>query len=264
MNLRKVFGFAIATFAVAAAVYFVTPAIDSLAVETSGTETSGSEGTSTGGTSTGGTSTGGTSTEGTSTEGTSTEGTSTADVELTTSTTVNATSSETQQEINHNRRAAAAAAAGTSSYTATESTYVAPNGVTVRQFTSQGTTQGLVAGAPGIIPSGTKVVTDTVDASSPIYNVATTIMSMMRPDASVVGVIAANAQTTDGTWLSTLDGEIAMSVPVPTDLVIPDGQELHVYKFLPDGSIEQCETIIDNGRIVWGTDAFATFAFVVE
>ena len=35
MNLRKVFGFTIATFAVAAAVYFVTPAIDSLAVESS-------------------------------------------------------------------------------------------------------------------------------------------------------------------------------------------------------------------------------------
>lgn len=152
-----------------------------------------------------------------------------------------------------------------STYTAgTETTVQGPAGVTLKQFTSSDTSGGLVACTPDVVPSGTKVFTSSVASTDQTYSVATALMSHWRPKASVAAVYNCNAQTTQGTWLSALNGKIAISVPTPTGLSVPAGKAVHVYRYLADGTIERCETVVDGGRIVWASESFATFAVVVE
>ncbi len=145
-----------------------------------------------------------------------------------------------------------------------EITVQGPAGVTLKQFASADSSGGAVACTPDVIPSGTKVYTASVATTDQTYSVATALMSHWRPKASVVAVYNCSAQTAQGTWLSAVDGKIAISVPTPVGLTVPSGKTLKVYRYLADGTIQACETVIDGNRVVWASESFATFAFVAE
>ncbi len=122
----------------------------------------------------------------------------------------------------------------------------------------------LMTGAVGLIPSGAKLSAVEAAPTSQTFSVATAIMAIWRPNAEVKKVYDFNVFSKQATIIKTLDGKVCMSLPMPSDLTVPEGMVLKVYKFNDDGSVTICETLINQGRVVWGTDSFGTFAFVVE
>ena len=145
-----------------------------------------------------------------------------------------------------------------------ELTSINADGQVVRTFVDLGGSKTMIAGADGIIPTGSKFFAIPAKQDSATYQAATTIMAHWRPAAQVKEVFDFNVMAKGGDYIHNLDGSVTMSLPVPEDLVVPDGSILVVYRFNPDGTVTPCETLIDKGRVVWGTDAFGTFAFVIE
>ena len=145
-----------------------------------------------------------------------------------------------------------------------ELTSINADGQVVRTFVDLGGSKTMIAGSDGIIPTGSKFFAIPAKPDSATYQAATTIMAHWRPAAQVKEVFDFNVMAKGGDYIRNLDGSVTMSLPVPEDLVVPDGSILVVYRFNPDGTVTPCETLIDKGRVVWGTDAFGTFAFVIE
>ena len=131
-------------------------------------------------------------------------------------------------------------------------------------FTSTDGSNTLMTGAVGLIPSGAKLQAIEASATSQTYSVAKAILEIWKPDATILKVYDFNVFSKQATMIKTLDGKVCMSLPIPDGLTVPEGMVLYVYKFNDDGSVTVCETLIDQGRIVWGTDSFGTFAFAVE
>ena len=157
----------------------------------------------------------------------------------------------------------------TTTSTATTTETVLPASVTIEgkpvaMFQSADNTKTLLAAPVGVIPSGAKLEVLEAAATSQTFTVATEIMKIWRPSAQVVKVYDFNLYSKAATTIKTVDGKIAMSIPVPAGLTVPAGSVLKVYKFNDDGSIAVCEALIDNGRIVFGNGTFGTFAFVIE
>jgi hypothetical protein len=138
------------------------------------------------------------------------------------------------------------------------------DGKPLTMFSAVDGSNTLMTGAVGLIPSGAKLNAVEAVPTSQTFSVATAILGIWRPNAEVKKVYDFNVFSKQATAIKTLDGKVCMSLPMPADLVVPEGMVLKVYKFNDDGTITVCETLIDQGRVVWGTDSFGTFAFAVE
>jgi hypothetical protein len=137
-------------------------------------------------------------------------------------------------------------------------------GQPVAMFQSTDASNTLLAGAVGVIPSGSKITTVEVAKDSPTFAAAQNLISKVSRRGTVEKVVGIGATQSDGVAITTIGGEVAISLPMPTDITVPDGKSLVVYLITDDGETIKLETIIDNGRVVCGTSAFGTFAFVVE
>ena len=137
-------------------------------------------------------------------------------------------------------------------------------GKPVAMFKSADTTNTLLSAPTGVVPTGSKLEVVEAAPTSQTFTVATEILKIWRPGAQVAKVYDFNLYSKAATTIKTVDGKVAMSIPVPAGLTVPAGSVLKVYKFNDDGSIAVCEAIIDNGRIVFGNGTFGTFAFVIE
>lgn len=127
-----------------------------------------------------------------------------------------------------------------------------PNGQPVAMFQSNDASNTLVAGAVGAIPTGTKITSAVAAEGSASYTAAKAALG--KKDLAFTYDITATAAPT---------AQFAMSIPVPADLKIPAGKSLKVYAIV-DGKATLLDCGIKDGRIVFGTAAFGTFAFVIE
>ncbi len=128
-----------------------------------------------------------------------------------------------------------------------------PNGQPVAMFQSNDATNTLVAGAVGAIPTGTKITSTAAAEGSASYTAAKAAVGN-KANLLFAYDIAATAAPT---------AQFAMSIPVPADLKVPAGKTLKVY-LIVDGKATALDCGISQGRIVFGTQAFGTFAFVIE
>ncbi|MBQ7148583.1 MAG: hypothetical protein IJR96_07505 [Pseudobutyrivibrio sp.] len=127
-----------------------------------------------------------------------------------------------------------------------------PNGEAVAMFQSNDASNTLVAGAVGAIPTGTKITSAVAAEGSASYTAAKAALG--KKNLAFTYDITATAAPT---------AKFAMSIPVPADLKIPAGKSLKVYAIV-DGKATLLDCGVKDGRIVFGTAAFGTFAFVIE
>ncbi len=138
-----------------------------------------------------------------------------------------------------------------------------PTGAPVTMFQATDASQTLLAAPVGAVPTGTKFATVEAGANTPEFRAAQNAIRRISRRGNVAKVFAISATTKDGVQVTSLGGKAAISLPMPQDITIPNGQELHVYE-VTDGQAERLESLTDAGRIVCGTEKLGTFAFVVE
>lgn len=129
-----------------------------------------------------------------------------------------------------------------------------PTGQPVAMFQSNDATNTLLAAPVGLVPSGSKLTTTesaAIDAAKAAVKKGTVAKVY---DIALVGP--------DG-QAAALAGKVAISIPVPADLTVPAGKTLKAYSIV-DGKATEIECIIDNGRIVFGTNAVGTIALAIE
>ena len=125
-------------------------------------------------------------------------------------------------------------------------------------------TNTLLAGAKDAIPAGSSLSTVEAAEGTQTFNTAKSILAIYRPNATIAKVFNFNVFSKDAKPVKQANGKVAISIPIPEGLSVPAGMVLKVYKFNDDGTVTVCDCIIDNGRVVCGTDSFGTFAFVYE
>ena len=141
---------------------------------------------------------------------------------------------------------------------------VAPNGQTLLQYTAIGAKNTLMAAPEGIVPQGAILAQYEVKEDSQTYEVAKTILGLRVPNATLAKVLDFNLSAKQGTLIHQLDGRVAISFDIPTNFTVPAGYVPRVYRFNDNGTVTACETILDQGKVVFGTDHFSTFALVLE
>lgn len=57
---------------------------------------------------------------------------------------------------------------------------------------------------------------------------------------------------------------ITVTIPVPTDITVKDGQVLIVYRINDDKTYTKCDTTVDGDELTFKTDHFSTFVVVAE
>lgn len=141
---------------------------------------------------------------------------------------------------------------------------VAPNGQALLQYTAIGAKNTLMAAPEGIIPQGATLAQYEVKEDSQTYEVAKTILGLRVPNATLAKVLDFNLSAKQGTLIHQLDGRVAISFDIPANFTVPAGYVPRVYRFNDNGTVTACETILDQGKVVFGTDHFSTFALVLE
>lgn len=141
---------------------------------------------------------------------------------------------------------------------------VAPNGQALLQYTAIGAKNTLMAAPEGIVPQGAILAQYEVKEDSQTYEVAKTILGLRVPNATLAKVLDFNLSAKQGTLIHQLDGRVAISFDIPANFTVPAGYVPRVYRFNDNGTVTACETILDQGKVVFGTDHFSTFALVLE
>ena len=141
---------------------------------------------------------------------------------------------------------------------------VAPNGQTLLQYTAIGAKNTLMAAPEGIVPQGAILAQYEVKEDSQTYEVAKTILGLRVPNATLAKVLDFNLSAKQGTLIHQLNGRVAISFDIPANFTVPAGYVPRVYRFNDNGTVTACETILDKGKVVFGTDHFSTFALVLE
>ncbi|MBP3677074.1 MAG: starch-binding protein [Agathobacter sp.] len=67
-----------------------------------------------------------------------------------------------------------------------------------------------------------------------------------------------------GVQLTQLDGYVYVTIPVPTDIKVSEGNVLVVYRVNDDGSFTNCNATVVNGEITFRTNHFSTFVIVEQ
>ncbi len=141
---------------------------------------------------------------------------------------------------------------------------VAPNGQTLLQYTAIGAKNTLMAAPEGIDPHAAISAQYEVKEDSQTYEVAKTILGLRVPNATLAKVLDFNLSAKQGTLIHQLNGRVAISFDIPANFTVPAGYVPRVYRFNDNGTVTACETILDKGKVVFGTDHFSTFALVLE
>lgn len=141
---------------------------------------------------------------------------------------------------------------------------VAPDGQTLLQYTAIGAKNTLMAAPEGIVPQGAILAQYEVKEDSQTYEVAKTILGLRVPNATLAKVLDFNLSAKQGTLIHQLNGRVAISFDIPANFTVPAGYVPRVYRFNDNGTVTACETILDKGKVVFGTDHFSTFALVLE
>ena len=141
---------------------------------------------------------------------------------------------------------------------------VAPDGQALLQYTAIGAKNTLMAAPEGIVPQGAILAQYEVKEDSQTYEVAKTILGLRVPNATLAKVLDFNLSAKTGTLIHQLDGRVAISFDIPANFTVPAGYVPRVYRFNDNGTVTACETILDKGKVVFGTDHFSTFALVLE
>ena len=74
-----------------------------------------------------------------------------------------------------------------------------------------------------------------------------------------MNLIAAN-----GAKLEQLSGYINVTIPLPEELRVGEGERYVVYRVEDNGKLTRCTTVWANGRLTFATNHFSTYIVVVE
>ena len=77
-------------------------------------------------------------------------------------------------------------------------------------------------------------------------------------------VIEINLYSGEGTQMTQLKGYVEVTIPVPTDIKVKEGNVLAVYRVNDDGSFTNCSATITDGKLTFRTDHFSTFVIVEQ
>lgn len=121
-----------------------------------------------------------------------------------------------------------------------------------------------VAGEAHVIPAGVDFEIKHVEKDAKEYKKAESAVQEQIKVAETFTVFEMNLVSEEGVQIRALDDFIKVTVPMPENLVVGEAQRLVVYRMEEDGSLTKCETIVENGMVIFTTNHFSTYVFVVE
>ena len=77
-------------------------------------------------------------------------------------------------------------------------------------------------------------------------------------------MIEINLYNGKGTQMTQLKDYVLVTIPVPADIEVKDGNVLAVYRVNDDGSFTNCNATITDGKLTFRTDHFSTFVIVEQ
>jgi LPXTG-motif cell wall-anchored protein len=73
-----------------------------------------------------------------------------------------------------------------------------------------------------------------------------------------------NLYSGNGAQITKLDGYVQVTIPVPADIKVDEGNVLAVYRVNDNGSFTNCNATITNGKLTFRTNHFSTFVIVEQ
>ena len=77
-------------------------------------------------------------------------------------------------------------------------------------------------------------------------------------------MVEINLYSGEGTQMTQLKGYVEVTIPVPTDIKVKEGNVLAVYRVNDDGSFTNCNATIKDGKLTFRTNHFSTFVIVEQ
>lgn len=152
-----------------------------------------------------------------------------------------------------------------------ETLVVAGDGYAYRAFKAQGSKDTSVTGADGLIPSGSKFTSTTIEPTSTYYIQVNEAIEKYWADEyqsytryEIGAVIDFDIMSVTGAAVHQLDGYVTVSLPIPEGITLGENQVLRVYRMEDDGTFTACETATANGIVAFATNHFSTYVFMVE
>ena len=72
-------------------------------------------------------------------------------------------------------------------------------------------------------------------------------------------VLEINLYDGEGASVTQLDGYVTVTIPVPESIVLREGYVLVVYRVNDDGTLTNCNAVVEDGKITFTTDHFSTY-----
>ncbi|MBQ8280225.1 MAG: glycosyl hydrolase 53 family protein [Roseburia sp.] len=141
---------------------------------------------------------------------------------------------------------------------------VAIDGVNVRVLVSTEVEGVELSGEEKILPKGADFEIIPMDKDSKTHEKADAAVKEHATAAKAFVVYEMNLIDEDGTQIHELEDYISVTVPMPEDIVVGEGQQLVVYRLEEDGTMTKCETTVEDGKVIFATNHFSTYVFVVE
>lgn len=142
----------------------------------------------------------------------------------------------------------------------TESCIAGPGNTTIRRL-HNGTLQ--VEGRRDVLPTGAKIFVSHVTTGQVAENVRAVVANKLRGVADYK-VYEIDLFDNAGNKIRQLDGYVSVTLPIPADLSIGEGQTLVVYRMEDDGSLTRLSTTVADGKVTFITNHFSTYIFAVQ
>lgn len=142
----------------------------------------------------------------------------------------------------------------------TESCIAGPGNTTIRRL-HNGTLQ--VEGRGDVLPTGAKIFVSHVTTGQVAENVRAVVANKLRGVADYK-VYEIDLFDNAGNKIRQLDGYVSVTLPIPADLSIGEGQTLVVYRMEDDGSLTRLSTTVADGKVTFITNHFSTYIFAVQ
>lgn len=146
-------------------------------------------------------------------------------------------------------------------------------GYVYRAFKAEGSKDTSVTGADGLIPSGSKFTSTTIEPTSTYYIQVNEAIEKYWTDNftgnihtwhEIGAVIDFDIMSVTGAAVHQLDDFVTVSLPIPEGITLGENQVLRVYRMEDDGTFTACETATANGIVAFATNHFSTYVFMVE
>lgn len=139
-----------------------------------------------------------------------------------------------------------------------EKTFKSETGEDMRQIATDVNDNIMIIGSATVIPAGSKFSSNEVTDENVLKQVSEVIYKQVQ-NISSYKVYEFNIKDSSNTEIHELNGYINVVIPLPEGLQADNLKSIIVYRLNEDGTLTECDTTIENGKIIFSTNHFSTY-----